>query len=280
MGDRQMMKIKMIPASLGLCMATLIACHVSRPVTQATDPASTREAAVLLSQQNVDATLYQYASAEVHRLYQQGYELARIRLDANLERPHVLPPAVIVDIDETVLDNSPSNVTDIAQGRTFSPVEWKQWTAMASAKAVPGAVDFLNYAASRGCTIYYISNREMDEKTVTIKNLQAAGFPMADQAHVMPMGSTSDKTERRVEVAKDHYIALLIGDQLTDLDQSFKDRSIDLGKPHVDAMRDSLERYFILLPNSIYGTWLNAISGRPDAVQLDNKARFLQQNAY
>lgn len=261
----------------GVCM--LVACHASVPVAQTMLPAKP-DSAVLLSQQSVDATIYQYASAEVHRLYQQGYELARIRLDENLERPHVLPPAVIVDIDETVLDNSPSNVTDIVQGRTFSPVEWKKWTAMASAKAVPGAVEFLNYAAGKGCAIFYISNREMDEKAATIKNLQAVGFPMADEAHVMPMGSTSDKTERRAEVAKDHYIALLIGDQLSDFDQSFKDRSSDLGKPHVDEMRDTLGRYFILLPNSIYGPWLNAVAGRSDPLKLESKERFLQQNAY
>jgi predicted secreted acid phosphatase len=103
---------------------------------------------------------------------------------------------------------------------------------------------------------------------------------MADEAHVMPMTDTGDKTARRAEVAKDHYIALLVGDQLTDFDQAFLDRTADMGKKQVDAMRDSLGRYFILLPNSMYGTWLDAVTGSPEPVKLRNKARFLEQNAY
>ncbi|MBZ0206765.1 MAG: 5'-nucleotidase, lipoprotein e(P4) family [Flavobacteriales bacterium] len=267
---------------IGLLIVLATSCH---PVSRTVSPPVAAAPAVpdvigQLSQQNVDGVIYQNSSAEVHRLYQQGYELARIRLDANLERPHTLPPAVIVDIDETVLDNSPSNAEDAANGRTFSPAEWKKWTALAKAKALPGAVDFLNYAVSRGCAIFYISNREMDEKDATVRNLASEGFPMADAAHVMPMGDTSDKTERRAEVAKKHYIALLVGDQLTDFDQSLKDRSDQFGKARVDAMRDTLDRYFIMLPNAMYGAWLNAVSGSPDSVKLGNKERFLNEHGY
>lgn len=273
------MKIQFHQVVLGVGVCMLVACHASAPVAQATLPEKPNDA-TLLSQQNVDATIYQNSSAEVYRLYQQGFELARIRLDANLERPHTLPPAVIVDIDETVLDNSPNNVADIVHGRTYSPAEWKKWTSKAIAKPTPGSVEFLNYAVSKGCVIYYISNRGMDEEEATVKNLMVAGFPKADMAHVIPMGSTSDKTERRAEVAKDHYIALLIGDQLTDFDQSFHDRTGDMGKMHVDELRDTLERYFIMLPNSMYGRWLDAVSGRPDSVKYRNKMRFMKQSAY
>jgi 5'-nucleotidase (lipoprotein e(P4) family) len=255
----------------------LAACRTTAPTVQTT---AAPDAQAVLSQQNVDAVIYQNSSAEVHRLYQQGYELARIRLDANLARPHNLPPAVIVDIDETVLDNSPSNAEDAASGRTWSPDHWKLWTALARAKALPGAVDFLNYAVSRGCAVFYISNRELDEEAATIKNLAAEGFPMADTAHVIPMEGTSDKTARRAAVAKDHYIALLVGDQLTDFDERFKDRSVGYGKPQVDALRDTLERYFIMLPNPMYGTWLNAVSGRPDSLKAGNKERFLKAHGY
>lgn len=266
---------------LGIGVTLLAACRPSTAVVK--PPEAPRTEAVsperTLSRQNVDAVIYQNASAEVHRLYQQGYALARVRLDANLERPHALPPAVIVDIDETVLDNSPSNAEDAAMGRTFSPAEWKRWTAMAKAKALPGAVDFLNHAVGKGCAVFYITNREMDEKEATMKNLIAEGFPMVDEAHVMPMAGTSDKTERRAEVAKGHFIALLVGDQLTDFDQSLKDRSVEDGKYRVDALRDTLDRYFILLPNAMYGVWLNAVAG-PDTAKLDNKERFLQEHGY
>ncbi len=262
---------------LALIALSVAACRTTAPAMQ-TDAATSPHA--VLAQQNVDAVIYQNASAEVYRLYQQGYELARIRLDANLARPHTLPPAVIVDIDETVLDNSPSNAEDAAQGRTWSPAHGKQWTALARAKALPGAVDFLNYAVAKGCAVFYISNRETDEEAATVRNLAALGFPMADSIHVVPMEGSSDKTARRAAVAKDHYIALLVGDQLTDFDERFKDRSIGNGKPQVDALRDTLERYFIMLPNAMYGAWLNAVAGRPDSLKAGNKMRFLKEHGY
>ncbi len=274
------MKIQLAPFIPGIGILLLAACHPLATTVVPPPAASQPTTAQVLSQQNVDGVIYQNSSAEVYRLFQQGYELARIRLDANLARPHALPPAVIVDIDETVLDNSPNNAQDAADGRTYSPAHWKKWTALGSAKALPGAVDFLNYAVSKGCEVFYISNRELDEEAATVRNLAEAGFPMADEAHVVPMEGTSDKTARRAAVAKDHYIALLVGDQLTDFDESFKDRSKDFGKPHVDAMRDTLERYFIVLPNAMYGTWLNAVAGRPDSLKPANKERFLKENGY
>ncbi|MBS1545938.1 MAG: 5'-nucleotidase, lipoprotein e(P4) family [Bacteroidetes bacterium] len=265
-----------------LYLLSISACRTVSTTVDASVPStsSSASAPAQLAQQNVDATIYQNMSAEVHRLYQQGYELAKIRLDANLARPHTKPPAVIVDIDETVLDNSPYQVTNAANGRTYSPETWKQWTAKASAKALPGAVEFLNYAASRGCEVFYISNREADEEAATVRNLATVGFPMADTLHVVPMVGTSDKTARRAAVAKTHYIALLAGDQLRDFDESFKNRSVDNGKPLVDAQRDTLERYFIMLPNSMYGTWLDAVSGKPLESKPANKEAVLKKNAY
>ncbi len=251
-----------------------------RSVSRVPESANRPDAAAILAAQNVDATIYQNMSAEVYRLYQQGYELAKIRLDANLARPHTKPPAVIVDIDETVLDNSSYQVTNAANGRTYSPETWKQWTAKASAKALPGAVEFLNYAAQRGCEVFYISNREADEEAATVRNLREVGFPMADTLHVIPMHGTSDKTTRRAAVAQTHYIALLAGDQLRDFDERFKNRSVDHGKPLVDAQRDTLERYFIMLPNSMYGTWLDAVSGKPLEGKPAAKVALLKKNAY
>lgn len=262
---------------VGIMALALFSCHEQRTVTA---PPPNTDHGLALSQQSVDAVIYQNASAEVYRLYQQGYELARIRLDRNLERPHTLPPAVIVDIDETVLDNSPFQVTGVKNAHTYQQAEWTAWCKMARAKALPGAVGFLKYAAERGCAVFYISNRNEEEKAATIQNLKNEGFPSVDDAHVLVMEGTSDKTARRAVVSRNHYVALLCGDQLTDLDQSFKDRSVGDGKPHVDALADTLANYFILLPNPMYGTWLDAISGKKDEEKAGNKARWVNEHAY
>ena len=256
-------------------------------------PAAAAPSPGVVANDNLNAVAWSQTAIEHDLIYLQTYRDAQSRLLAALHDPDWdalasddravpgkgLPPAVVLDIDETVLDNSPSNAHDAADGRTYSPAEWKKWTALGSAKALPGAVDFLNYAVSQGCAVFYISNREMDEEEATIRNLVAEGFPMADEAHVMPMEGTSDKTARRAAVAKGHYIALLVGDQLTDFDESFKARGYDQGKPHVDALNDTLQRYFIMLPNSMYGTWLNAISG-PDSLKVVNKEGWLRHLGY
>lgn len=262
---------------IALVVLSVTACRTSTPVVQA--PAAPSIPAQL-AQQNVDAVIYQHFSAEAYRLYQQGYELARIRLDDALAKPWPQTPAVVVDIDETVLDNSPYQVTNATLGRTYTPATWKEWTAKGSAAALPGAAEFLNYAASCGCGVFYISNRETDELGPTLRNLVEMGFPMADTAHVLLMAGTSDKTTRRQQVQQTHHIILQVGDQLTDFDQGLKNRSVGEGKPLTDAMRDSLERHFILLPNPMYGAWLDAITGRNMEEIPEKKQAILKKNSY
>lgn len=267
------MKHPLLPASL---LATLLfaACATPRPVVPAPDPVHA------FSQQNVNAALYQNASAEVAWLFEQAYAHARLKLDANLARPDTtgLPPAVIVDVDETVLDNSPYEMENLLHGRTYAPHTWKAWTARAAAAPIPGALAFLRYAAERGCAVFYITNRETDEQGPTIANLARYGFPMADSAHVMTMAGTSDKTPRRELVKRTHRVVLYVGDQLTDYDQALKDRSNDLGLPAMYAMREALEREMILLPNVAYGYWRDAITGRGTAEEKMERVRqFIEQ---
>jgi len=232
-----------------------------------------------LARYGSDAVLWQHASAEAYRLQQQGYELARLRLVENLKVADKRPPAVIVDIDETVLDNSPYQVAAIAIGHTFDQASWKAWTDRSAAAAIPGAVAFLQYARSLQCNIFYITNRDLRERATTLRNLDSLGFPQADEAHLLLMEGTSDKTERRARVASDHQVVLLVGDQLRDFDERFKDRSVNDGKSTVDTMADTLARYFILLPNPMYGTYRDAVQGKgTDEEKHRNMDEWFQRN--
>ncbi|MCC6399569.1 MAG: 5'-nucleotidase, lipoprotein e(P4) family [Flavobacteriales bacterium] len=266
------MRIPVIP--LLVPVLGLWSCTAQLPVAADAEAAAARE----LVTQNVNAALYQNASAEVAWLYEQGYAHARLKLNANLAVPDSLPPAVIVDVDETVLDNSPYELENIRAGRGYSPETWKAWTARAEAKPLPGALDFLNYAVSRGCSVFYITNRDADELEVTIANLAGQGFPMADKEHVLTMQGTSDKTARRDSVRRTHRVVLLVGDQLTDFDQVLKDRSADLGLPSMYMMSSRLSQSFILLPNSTYGYWRDGITGKGAAVEKRDRVRsFIEQ---
>lgn len=247
----------------------------------------------LLSQQGADAVLWQNTSAEAYWLYQQSYDYATWKLETRLqdidaEKQMVdsaewdrRPLAVVVDIDETVLDNSPYQVNAVRRGRTFDQADWKEWTDKAIAKASPGALQFLQQAQYWGCEVFYITNRDVREKASTLKNLGELGFPFADEAHLLLMEGTSDKTERRARVAAAHQVVLLVGDQLRDFDERFKDRTVNYGRDVLDAMSDSLSQYFILLPNPMYGTFRDAIQGKgTDAEKHARMKAWFDANGY
>jgi 5'-nucleotidase (lipoprotein e(P4) family) len=269
----------------------LLACSGARPVAEPTPPPATdaKDPTRSLSQMGADAVLWQNTSAEAYWIYKQAYEVAATRMMWNIvERSKAYregekrrPMAVIVDIDETVLDNSPYQITAVKNGRTFDQNEWKVWTDKASAKASPGALEFLRMAKDATCEVFYITNRDIRERATTLKNLSDLGFPDADEAHLLLMDGTSDKTERRARVRATHDVVLLVGDQLRDFDERFKDRSVNDGKAVVDALADSLSKYFILLPNPMYGTYRDAVQGKgSEAEKLQRMEEWFQRNGY
>lgn len=214
----------------------------------------------LLNQQLTLATVWYQKSAEMRALYHQCYNWAKIALDQNIAKADKKSKkAVIVDIDETILDNSPFEVKCIETGKGYTKKTWQEWTAKGKAKALPGAVDFLNYAKSKGAEIFYISNRRVEETDITIKNLIAKKCPFADKKHVILRSETSDKTKRRASVKKDYEIVLLVGDNLTDYSQIFGERGKDLGFNIVKKHSKDFGTKFIMLPNPMYGEWEGAI---------------------
>jgi len=129
--------------------------------------------------------------------------------------------------------------------------------------------------------VFYITNRDVRERASTLKNLNDLGFPYADEAHLLLMEGTSDKTERRAKVAATHRIVLLVGDQLRDFDEGFKDRAVNMGKDRVDALSDTLMQYFILLPNPMYGTYRDAVQGKgTDTEKFERMRMWFEQNSY
>lgn len=204
------------------------------------------------------ATLYFQQAAECRALYYQGYQLAQLRLDEALKQPPKDKIAVVVDIDETLLDNSPYQAWCILNGKSY-PEGWTEWTLRAEAKALPGAVEFLNYAVSQGVEVFYITNRKSNEREATIKNLQKEGFPLADSLHILTRIDDSNKENRRQAVAKSHNIVLWIGDNLNDFADFWEKQSPQTRQALTDSLRTEFGRRFIVLPNPMYGDWENAL---------------------
>jgi 5'-nucleotidase (lipoprotein e(P4) family) len=229
----------------------LFSCAVKQPSGNLT---SESQDYLLLS------VLWFQKSAEMKALYYQGYNIAQKSLAEQLQkRDNKEPVAVVMDIDETIIDNSPSEAYQIIHNAPFSDLMWKNWVNISSAKTCPGALEFVKYAESQKVEVFYVTNRQMpDELQPTINNLKENGFPYADTLHLVLRNNTSSKESRRRALSEKYDIVLLIGDNLADFDTIFDSRAGDLGFGAVIKNREKFGREFIILPNPMYGPWINA----------------------
>ena len=213
----------------------------------------------VLATQSTDATLWYAESAENDYIYLQSYHYATQLVAKKTGRDGKRPRAVVLDLDETVLDNSPYQYRMIAKGQTYSSDSWDAWVNEASAEALPGALDFVNYCQEQGVEVFYISNRSIETFQATIQNLKKLGFPNADEEHVLLKESSSDKTERRDFVSDQYEIIVLLGDQLTDFDQIFDNPNAAERADMVVSMWEQMRFSFVLFPNPIYGGWMDPV---------------------
>lgn len=226
------------------------------------------------------AVAYYQRAAEVTALYHQAFNFARLSLDNSLRTYNrQKKPAVVVDIDETILDNSPYQGRMILKGLMHNRIDWARWCFLEEARATPGALDFLKYAASRGVEIFYVSNRyHKDSLNETIGNLKKLGFPNADEAHLLLKTNTSSKTERRNKVLQTHDILLFCGDNLEDFIDAFENKNSEERKALVEQLRQEFGKRFIILPNPMYGSWEGALYQHRYPNQTREKIRILQQS--
>lgn len=182
--------------------------------------------------------------------------------------PFPRPMAVIVDVDETVLDNSPAEAHQVIRGTTpemggFNPQDFGDWVEMAKARPLPGAKDFIAFVRQQGVKVFYVTNRE--RKEATFKNIKKSldikvsrdELIMKDPVHGY------EKTHRRAKIAKTHRILLLLGDDYNDF--------VSLGDKYAPVKRKEIarkykeywgERWFIL-PNPLYGSFEKAAKKHP-----------------
>lgn len=232
----------------------------------------------------LNAVVWSRTSAEAEAVYLQAYAMGKRALDLALADPtwtaateqhgdfSKLPPAIIVDVDETVLDTSDYMVERLRNGRPFSKPDWNAYVQRANATPLPGALDFLKYAASKGVTVFYVSNREgvpptpdlLDEVEPTRRNLAQFGFPnSADRSTFLFRDATrgwKEKGPRRAQIARTHRIVMMAGDNLYDfIDVDDADR--EKRDAAVEDRISWLGTRWIVLPNPMYGSWEALIIG-------------------
>jgi 5'-nucleotidase (lipoprotein e(P4) family) len=202
--------------------------------------------------------LYHQTAAEYTALCRQAYNLASDRLLA-LDMPKQgKPAAIILDVDETVLDNSRYNALELL-GKVEYPQGFNDWLDEMQSEPIAGAREFLVLADSLGIKIFYITNRRDDKKDVTLGNLQKSGYPQAVAEQVLCRTKESSKEPRRAIIAEQYDIVLLLGDDLIDFSDCFGGNTPDERKAAVENYREEFGRRFIMLPNVMHGSWLKLL---------------------
>jgi 5'-nucleotidase (lipoprotein e(P4) family) len=246
------------------------------------------------SREQLHSTLWMQAAPEYRALTQQAYRIAAEKLaaprpgSAAVEQAGVapdvlarLPTAVVMDLDETVLDNTVYQARLVREHASFDPKTWGDWVGQGEAVEVAGARDFIAAVRRLGHTVFFISNRDCKmpaptatdpcpAKTATLRNLAKLDIP-ADAEHTLLRyerddWSASNKTARRAFIAQRFRIVALVGDDLGD----FVDTTIFAGD------RERLEPRFgeswFILPNPIYGSWtspFNSLDAKFAALRTD-----------
>jgi 5'-nucleotidase (lipoprotein e(P4) family) len=214
----------------------------------------------LVNNGKVWASIYQQQAAEYKALCFQAYNIAKLRLDAVTQQSSAKPYAVITDIDETLLDNSPYDAKKALNNLGYDSKSWKLWTAKAIADTVPGAPAFFKYAAAKNVEVFYITNRDEDERVGTLRNLQLYGLPYADNAHLIMRKTGSSKESRRQDVLKTHNVILLCGDNLADFDALYDNKPSEVNRTaSTQILMQQFGSRYIVLPNPEYGDWESSL---------------------
>lgn len=275
------------PSFFIISLSLLIsACGSTQSITESNEiPLNKTTQATLWVQNAAEYTAittqaYNFAQRMLPLSLEDSYWTASLNQEENENHPS-LPPAIILDIDETVLDNSPFQARMIKQDKTFNIEDWNAWCNEANADAVPGALEFTKYAAEKGVTIFYISNRSYKVEEATRKNLIEKGFPVSRSMDTIMSngeepGWNSSKVERRKMVEENYRVLMAFGDDLNDFFPA-KDITQDKRAALVEEHADKFGRMWFAFPNPVYGSWEDALFDFEDDLTKDERESILQE---
>lgn len=244
-----------------------------------------------LDDNNLNSTLWVQSSSEFIANSLQTYNAAERNLEEAVKNATVtaaieqtdpytsLPPAVIMDIDETVLDNSGYDAKLILENSSYRSATWDQWIALQQATEIPGAVNFINHAKNEGVAVIFITNRMCKErqgttdscpqKSDTIDNLKKVGILDVQPSLLLLRKEqdewTAEKAGRRELMAEEYRIVMLFGDDLGDFLPNVK-KGITL-EQRARLVADHKEKWgsvWYILPNPKYGSWLQILKEPKD----------------
>lgn len=219
---------------------------------------------------------WQTGSAEYRFLTQSAYKKAGSLLKGMKSSNGAW--VVVMDVDETILDNSAYQVILDKSGNSFTPESWNEWVASEKATLVPGAKRFIEKVLKHGGKLALITNRARRLDKHTWKNLESLGIPISaantclmgrskqDKAAIDNQSIKNDKDLRRQQISNGtascfhptgerhsnfskHKIAMQVGDNIEDFSGVVQEHA------DVEVLIESSDPHLILLPNPMYGSW-------------------------
>ena len=208
--------------------------------------------------------LWMRTSAEYRALAYQGYNVAMNAVKMAVTDPsHQRKPlAIVLDADETVVDNTKLMGESIVNGNgRFDAPWWRQAVYQGKSQAMPGAVEFLNEVHKQGVEIFYVSNRYAPVNyDATVQNFKELGFPSVDKDHVLLFEKDSDKQPRFDMIAKKYYVVLYMGDNAGDFPIGTKGKTLAERNAIIDEHKEDFGTTFVVFPNPAYGSWVSALA--------------------
>jgi 5'-nucleotidase (lipoprotein e(P4) family) len=235
---------------LVLAVALTVSCRSAGPIAPQPPAGPTRA-------QLPGAVRWASDSAEHRALFLEVYRAAtaRVEKEASVRSPGGW--AVVLDADETTIDNSAYQIERARAGRGFDAASWRAWCARREAAPQPGAAAFLARVRALGGKIVIVTNRTVAECPDTEAVFREHGLAY-DAMLCKPDGGSSDKNPRFEEVSRGTTpaglppleVVAFVGDNI----QDFPGLTQDVRKQGDDVLAPFGTRYFIL-PNPMYGSW-------------------------
>ncbi|CAQ82705.1 MULTISPECIES: 5'-nucleotidase, lipoprotein e(P4) family [Photorhabdus] len=230
-----------------------------------------QDSETILTKQNTSAVLWMQNSSEYLALVAQAFNIAKDAFD----RADNIPgkkKAVVVDLDETILNSTSYNAQQIKSGELSNQRNWEEWVSKEKSSPIPGAVDFVNYIINNGGEIFYVSNRKSDDYQHTMNTLIKNGFPHVSEKTLLLRDKTSNKQHRfNTIIASGYHIVVFMGDNLNDFGDIFYRKKNNKRKELVMMNAPNFGYKFIMMPNPIYGSWENVLTDNYPRLNLNGK---------
>lgn len=267
----------------GLVLATLAVSGQAQTASPA--PNTTGPSAAGVDNALLYAVAWKQTSAEYRALYYQGFNVARMHVQAALAKrqPGDKPLAVVTDVDDTVLHalNYWGHLVN-QEKDFFDDAIWDQWIPENKVTAAPGAAEFLKFCADNKVEIFYVTSRDQGEKTYdyAMGHLRHLGFPNADDKHLTVLRDTSNKEKRQDEIMASYNVAVFLGDNLNDFRRKYYIKGdVDKRLELMDADREKFGRDYVIFPNPTDGHWMAAIFGESEPPPTDANREKLKKAA-